>query len=145
MSFFPFLHCHMVGMMHFKETPQNHPKTSFCVSLTDRWVSRIEKYIFFLPAKTGFFQKCEPLTLAAFAVGLRRYSFTTSKLLKNVHPKLSKASCGMIQVFCLVSWAQYFQNTLISDKKPPNPSHPVQGSLSRARLSEQDELDLETF
>ncbi len=50
-------------------------------------MSLIEVFIF-LPAlfhgKTDFFQKCEPLTLAASSGSLWRYSFKTSKHLKNV-------------------------------------------------------------
>ncbi len=34
-----------------------------------------------------------------------------SKLSKNVRPKLSAASCGKIQVFFIVLYAQYLQNT----------------------------------
>ncbi len=57
----------------------------------------------------GFFQKWKPLTLTAFAGSLWRYSLKTSKPRKNVHLKISKALCGIIQVVFIVSKAQYFQ------------------------------------
>ncbi len=64
----------------------------------------------------------QPLTLAAFAGSMWRKSFKTSKPSKNVHSKLSGASCDTIQVFFTMSLAQYVQNTSISAAK-------VSGSL----------------
>ncbi len=50
-----------------------------------------------------FFLKYESLTLAAFAGSLWKYNFKTSKPSKNVHPKISKALSGIIQVFLIMS------------------------------------------
>ncbi len=63
--------------------------------------------------------------LAVFAGSLWRYSFKISKPSKNVHPKLSAASSGVMQVL-------FIQNTLILAKKLLNPTHPVQASLRLA-------------
>ncbi len=43
----------------------------------------------------------------------------------NVHPKLSTALCGRVQVFFMVSYVQYTQNTFISAKKLLKPTHPI--------------------
>ncbi len=57
-----------------------------------------------------------------------------SKLYKNIHPKLSTALCGIIQVFFIVSHAQYFQNTFISTRKQLNPTHPIQDFMLRVMV-----------
>ncbi len=56
-------------------SPQNY----FCVSVSHLIRCLELKNIFFPPSvppqKKGFFQRCESLTLAAFAASLHRYSF----------------------------------------------------------------------
>ncbi len=61
----------------------------------------------------GWFKNaCSPL-LAVYGDALLKIK----QLSKIIHQKPSAASCGIIQVFLVVSYAQNFQNAFISDRK----------------------------
>ncbi len=97
-----------------------HHETIFVCQLFNFDVSNWKIFRFlplFLHGKQIFFYKCEALTEAAFAGSLWRCSFKTSKPSKNVHPKLPVALCGIIQVFFIMSYAQYFQNSFTLTRK----------------------------
>ncbi len=64
---------------------------------------------------------CDTLLLAA-------YKGSLPKSLKPAS-KLSTALCGLIQVFLIVLYAQYFQNTFISARKLQNSTHPIQSPV----------------
>ncbi len=84
----------------------------------------------------AFFPKMQATYFSCYASSLWRYSFKTSNPSKTIHPKIFKASRGIISVFFVVSWARYFgsiENAFVLAKKPPNPTYSIQGSLSYAQ------------
>ncbi len=70
-----------------------------------------------------------------FAGCLSRYSPESIKTFLNFHPKLSSALCGIIQVFFIMSYAQYFQTFLFLARKLLNPTHLNQCFVLRVTLS----------
>ncbi len=68
---------------------------------------------------------------ATYSLSLEAYGdilFKTSKPSKNIHLKLLKASCGIVQVVFILLYTQYFQ-TLVSARELLHSTYPVQCSM----------------
>ncbi len=74
----------------------------------------------------GFHKSTLPFARQPMEITLIKKRHGKRQLSKDVHPKLSTASCGIMQVFFIVSYAQSFQNTLIPAIKLLNPTHLIQ-------------------
>ncbi len=84
----------------------------------------------FFQSKQVISQMCVPFMPAVYRGSLEK----ASQLSKNINPKLSTGSCGLIQVFFIVSYAQFFQNIFISTRKLLNPTHPLQCFVLRVAV-----------